>query len=94
MTKAVLAQAGRLEQFRVFEAGDPSRYDRELAARLDELPRTVYVRTCALLLDDGLDRRVAGAVRRLVDRSLAACAPSFSRILAMEELKITLKRYE
>jgi hypothetical protein len=79
MTMVVLAQAGRLAHFRVFAAGDPSRYDRELAARLDELPRTIYVRTYALLLEDGLDRRVAGAVRRLLDRSLGAQASSLAR---------------
>lgn len=79
MTMVVLAQAGRLEYFRIFEAGDPSRYDRELAARLDELPRTTYVRTCALLLDEGLDRRLAGAVRRLLDRSLGAQASPVAR---------------
>jgi len=79
MTMVVLAQAGRLEHFRVFAAGQPSRYDRELAARLDKLPRTVYVRTCSLLLDEGLDERVAGAVRRLLDRSLSGQPSTVAR---------------
>lgn len=70
VTMVVLSQAGRLKDFRVFEAGDPSRHHQELASRLDELPQTTYVRTFAILLDEGLDRRVAGAVRRLLDRSL------------------------
>ena len=69
-TMVVLAQAGRLKDFGVFEAGDPSRYDSELAARLDKVPRTTYVRTFAMLLDDGLHPRIGDAVRRLLARSL------------------------
>ncbi|MCW5968247.1 MAG: hypothetical protein KIT57_07015 [Blastocatellales bacterium] len=74
MTMIVLAQAGRLERFGVFDAGDPSRHDAELAARLDRLAQTVYVRTYAILRRDGLGRKLDRAVGRLLDRSPAARA--------------------
>lgn len=74
MTMVVLAQAGRLQRFSVFDAGDPSRYDAELAARVDRLAQTVYVRTYAILRRDGLGRKLDRAVGRLLDRSPAARA--------------------
>lgn len=74
MTMIVLAQAGRLERFRVFDAGDPLRYDAELAARLDRLTQTVYVRTYAMLCRDGLGKKLDRAIRCLLDRSPAAQA--------------------
>jgi hypothetical protein len=70
MTMVVLAQAGKLDRFPVFETGDHPAPGRELVARIDQLPRTIYVRTYAMLLSDGLDRKMAGAVRRLLARSL------------------------
>lgn len=70
MTMVVLLQAGKLERFPGFDGGAASRYEGELARRLDELLKTTYVRTFATLLADGLDSKLAAAVRRLLDRSL------------------------
>lgn len=72
MTMIVLAQAGRLDRFRVFDAGAPSRYEGALAARVDELGQTIYVRTYACLRRDGLGPELDGAVRRLLERSPGA----------------------
>lgn len=69
MTMIVIAQAGRLGRFGVFECGGLPDPWKEIEARIERLPRTIYVRTYAMLLGDGLDRRGARAVRRLLDRS-------------------------
>ena len=81
MTMVVLAQAGKLDRFPVFEIGGHSAASRELVARIDQLPRTIYVRTYAMLLSDGLDRKMADAVRRLLARSLPPSPRGLRRLL-------------
>lgn len=81
MTMVVLAQAGKLNRFPVFEIGDHPAASRGLVARIDQLPRTIYVRTYAMLLSEGLDRKMADAVRRLLARSLPPSPRGLRRFL-------------
>jgi hypothetical protein len=80
MTMVVLAQAGKLDRFPVFEIDDHPAASRGLVARIDQLPRTIYVRTYAMLLSDGFDRKMAGAVRRLLARSLPPSSHRLRRL--------------
>ncbi|MEP7273989.1 MAG: hypothetical protein ABI882_20985 [Acidobacteriota bacterium] len=68
-TMIVLAQARKVDRFPVFEINDCPAVGRELATRIKRLPRTVYLRSYAILLNEGLDQNLSIAIKRLLDRS-------------------------